>query len=250
MVFPSGAYRTVGYTLDTKARTISFDKPITYGCEVHFNGNTYVGEDIKLGKIEMMTVTANMPGMQVEGKGLMFSFYDPSAASYSGLDLDKQQWGIAMVNMEKSSLTPLYEIEGEYGTMDSGRKPFDTGVAWANHFVYDDALFPWVDGADLSTVHYGLQWCNPSEAQAQWLLDNCDLVCVNNRTSMAFMHKTEHTFISLLPPSALGEESGFWLSGGKALVYKYLDPKDDSKTEARIITPEPGAKYHLFPVKK
>ncbi len=27
VVFPSGAYRTVGYTLDTKARTISFDKP-------------------------------------------------------------------------------------------------------------------------------------------------------------------------------------------------------------------------------
>ena len=109
-------------------------------------------------------------------------------------------------------------------------------------------LFPWVDGVDLSTVHYGLKWCNPSESEAQWLLDNCDLVCVNNRTSMAFMHKTEHTFISLLLPSALGEESGFWLSGGKALVYKYLDPKDDSKTEARIITPEPGAKYHLFPV--
>ena len=43
-----------------------------------------------------------------------------AAASYS--DLDKQQWGISMVNMEKSSLTPLYEIAGEYGTMDSGRK--------------------------------------------------------------------------------------------------------------------------------
>ena len=248
VVFPSGAYRTVGYTLDTKARTISFDKPITYGCEVRFNGNTYLGEDIKLGKFEMMTVSANMPGMQVEGKGLMFSFYDPSAASYSGLDLDKQQWGIAMVNMEKSSLTPLYEIEGEYGTKDSGRKPFDNGIVWANQFVYDNALFPWVDGVDLSTVHYGLKWCNPSESEAQWLLDNCDLVCVNNRTSMAFMHKTEHTFISLLLPSALGEESGFWLSSGKALVYKYLDPKDDTKTEARIITPEPGAKYHLFPV--
>ena len=67
---------------------------------------------------------------------------------------------------------------------------------------------------------------------------------------MAFMHKTEHTYISLLLPPDLGEESGFWLAGGKALVYKYLDSVDDSKTEARIITPAPDARYFLFPVKK
>ena len=29
-----------------------------------------------------------------------------------------------------------------------------------------------------------------------------------------------------------------------------LDLKDDTKTEARIITPDAGAKYFLFPVKK
>ena len=250
VVFPSGAYRTVGYTLDTKARTISFDAPITYGCEVRFDGKTYVGEDIRLGKYDMMTAGA----AGVEGKDLMFSFFDPSAPTYSDVNLENQQWGISMVSREGASLTPVYEIEGEYGTMDSGKTPFDNGVTWTNYIVYDGALFPWVDGVDLSAIHYGPLWCNPSEAQAQWLLDNCNLVRVTNKTngevSMAFMHKTEHTYISLLLPPALGEEYGFWLSNGKALVYKYLDPKDDTKTEARIITPGPDAKYFLYPVKK
>lgn len=254
LVFPGGAYRTVGYTLDTKARTISFDAPITYGCEVRYNGQTYVGEDIKSGKYEMMTAGA----AGVDGKDLMFSFFDPSAKTYSDLSLDNQQWGISMVSREKASLTPVYEISGEYGTMDSGKNAFDNGTIWAKSFVYGDALFPWYEAADLSTLHYGPLWCNPSEAQAQWLLDNCSLVRVtettNGEQSMAFAHKTEHktefTYISLLLPPDLGEEYGFWLSNGKALVYKYLDPKDDSKTEARIITPEAGAKYFLFPVKK
>jgi hypothetical protein len=138
--------------------------------------------------------------------------------------------------------------------MDSGKNAFDNGTIWADSFVYGDALFQWFDAADLSTLHYGPLWRTPSEANAQWLLDNCMLVRVtettNGEQSMAFMHKTEHTYISLLLPPALGEEYGFWLSNGKALVYKYLDPKDDNKTEARIITPEAGAKYFLFPVKK
>ena len=250
VVFPGGAYRTVGYSLDTQARTISFDAPITYGCEVRFNGNTYVGEDIKFGKYEMMT--AKFDG--AKEKDLMFSFFDPSAETYSDLSLEDQQWGISMVSEEAASLTPVYEIAGEYGTMDSGKKPFDNDVVWAKSFVYDDALFPWVEGADLSTVHYGPLWCNPSDELAQWLLDNCTLVRVTETTtgeqSMAFMHKTEHTYISLLLPPDLGEESGFWLAGGKALVYKYLDSVDDSKTEARIITPAPDARYFLFPVKK
>lgn len=248
VVFPSGAYRTVGYSLDTEERTISFDAPVTYGCSVRFDGKTYAGQDIVFAKYDMMTAgTAAV-------KDLMFSFFDPSAPSYSDLSLEDQQWGIAMVSREGASLTPVYEISGEYGTMDSGKKPFEEGTRWAESFVYGDALFPWVEGADLSTVHYGPLWSNPSEDLARWLLENCNLVRVTETTtgedSMAFMHKTEHTYISLLLPPALGKEYGFWLSGGKALVYKYLDEVDDTRTEARIITPEPGSKYFLFPVKK
>lgn len=250
VVFPSGAYRTVGYTLDTEGRTISFDAPVTYGCVVHSNGETYAGQDIMFAKYDMMTAGAS----GVEGKDLMFSFFDPSADTYSDLSLEDQQWGIAMVSRKSASIEPVYEISGEYGTMDSGRKPFDEGTFWAKGFVYGDSLFPWVEGADLSSVHYGPLWCNPSEAQARWLLENCDLVRVTETTNgeeiMAFMHKIEHTYVSLLLPPALGEEYGFWLSGGKALVYKYLDEVDDTRTEARIITPEPGSMYFLFPVKK
>lgn len=253
LVFPGGAYRTVGYTLDTKARTISFDAPITYGCKVRYNGQTYEGEDIKSGKFEMMTAGAS----GVDGKDLMFSFFDPSAQTYSDLSLEDQQWGISMVSREKASLTPVYEIAGEYGTMDSGRDAFDNGTIWANSFVYGNALFQWFDAADLSTLHYGPLWRTPSEADAQWLLENCNLVRATNKKngekSMDFMHKTEDTYISLLSlliPPAIGEEYGFWLSNGKALVYKYLDTMDDTKTEARIISPEAGAKYFLFPVKK
>lgn len=249
VVFPSGAYRTTGYTLDTKARTIRFDAPITYGCTVRYNGNTYIGEDICYGNYEMMTMSVDGVG----GKELMFSIFDTSADTYSDLDIENQQWGISMVSRDESSLTPLYEISGEYGTMDSGKKPFADGDTWANSFVYGDALFPWVEGIDLSTVHYGHLWCNPSEAQAQWLLDNCNLVRVTNtlngEVSMAFMHKTEHTYISLLAPSILGEEYGFWLSNGKVLVYKCLDANDDSATEAHIITPDSDARYFLFPKK-
>ena len=257
VVFPSGAYRTVGYTLDMNARTITFDAPITYGCEINYNGNKYVGEDITLGKFDMMTVSISLPGQKVEGKGLMFSFYDPSANNFSSVDIDKQQWSISMVNMSVASLTPVYEIAGEYGTKNRGADTFGNATLWSDECVYENALFPWVDGADLSTVHWGPQWRNMSQADAQWLLDNCKYCRVwHNRddgTKGFYFIYTNNEGRNLgleFPCGDVNEELGVWLSNGKALVYKVTDPKNDTSAEARIITPEPGAQYFLRPVRK
>lgn len=261
VVFPSGAYRTVGYALDMKARTITFDAPITYGCEVNYDGQKYVGEDITLGKFDMMTVTLSVPGQKIEGKGLMFSFYDPSAKDFSSVDIQKQQWSISMVNMSVASLMPVYEIAGEYGTKNTGINTFQLdspSSLWSDECVYEDATFPWVDGADLSTVHWGPQWRNMSQADAQWLLDNCQYCRVwHNREAgtkgfyFIYVNPTTGRNYGLeFPCGDVNEELGVWLSNGKALVYKVTDSKNDTSAEARIITPEPGAKYFLRPVRK
>ena len=252
VVFPTGAYRTVGYSMDTKARTITFDAPITYGCEVNYNGNKYVGEDIVKGKYDMMTMTVTAPGMKVEGKGLLFSFYDPSASTFTAVDIEKQQWSISMVNMVELSLEPLYEISGEYGTKSQGSNlGAEDAAKWSSECVYNDALFPWVEGLDLCQIHWGPAWRTPTEAEAQWLLDNCTVLKAKQKGTdnyyMYFMYEATGRSISF-PVGDINEEMGFWLSNGKALVYKATDPHYDTATEARIITPEPGAKYFLRPI--
>lgn len=261
VVFPSGAYRIVGYALDMKARTITFDAPITYGCEVNYNGQKYVGEDITVGKFDMMTVSIKVPGQEFEGKGLMFSIYDPSANNFSSVDIEKHQWSISMVNMSVASITPVYEIAGEYGTKNTGINSFhldDPPALWSDECVYEDALFPWNDVADLSTVHWGPRWRNMSQADAQWLLDNCTCCRVwHNREAgtkgfyfVYYNPASERNYGLEFPCGDADEELGVWLSNGKALVYKVTDPNNDTSAEARIITPEPGAKYFLRPVRK
>jgi len=256
VVFPSGAYRTVGYKLDAGARTISFDAPITYGCEVNYNGNKYIGQDIKLAKYEMMSVGVNIPGQKFNGEGLMFSFFDTSAKDFLSVDLDKQQWAVNMVNMEKALLTPVYEISGEYGTKEIGVNSFkldNPPTLWSTECVYEDAVFTWVAGADLSSIHWGPKWRNMSEADAQWLLDNC--VCRRvwhdrEAGTKGFYFISSDNLGLEFPCGEVGEELGVWLSNGKALVYKVTDPRNDSSAEARIITPSADAKYFLRPVLK
>ena len=246
LVFPSGAYRTVGYKLDPNARTISFDAPITYGCEVNNSGNKYIGQDVTLAKYEMMSV----------GGGLMFSFFDTSAKDFLDVDIDRQQWAVNLVNMEKALLTPVYEISGEYGTKEVGVNSFrldNPPTLWSTECVYEDAVFPWVDGTDLSTVHWGPKWRNMSEADAQWLLDNC--VCRRvwhdrEAGTKGFYFISSDNLGLEFPCGEVGEELGVWLSNGKALVYKVTDSRNDSATEARIITPSSGEKYFLRPVLK
>ena len=252
LVFPSGAYRTIGYTLDRKSKTVTFDEPLTYGCTVKYNGEQYVGQDIKRAKFDMMTLSMAVPGTNFKGDGKFMSFYDPSAASFAAVDIDKQQWRIAMVNMTQHDIIPLYEIKGEYGTMDQGTDLGAEGAPkWARECVYENALFPYVEGVDLCKVHFGPQWCTPTEADAQWLLDNCNLLKALQKDSgkyyMYFVNKATDRSLGF-PIGEVNEEMGFWLSNGKALVYKATDPHNDTSTEARIITPEIGAKYFLRPV--
>lgn len=241
VVFPSGAYRTIGYTLDTKARTISFDAPLSYGCEVTYNGEHYVGENIRIGKYEMMKIGRD---------GLIFSFFDPSADSYSDVSLENQQWGLSLVNLKRPSITPLYEIAGEYGTMQQGNN-FNTSGApfWSIQCIYTNAVFPWIDGEDLSSVHYGPEWRNPTEAEAKWLLDNCVLCGLATTIApydpFGFVFGNKVLYMPIPPLS--GEQVGFWLSNGKVLVYNFTNA---GAPEANIITPEPDAKYFLRPVRR
>ncbi len=253
LVFPSGAYRTIGYTLDRKAKTISFDAPVTYGCTVRTGGQEYVGSDVTFAKYEMMTLSMNLPGNSFNGEGKFFSIYDPSASSYSDVDINRQQWRFNLVNMQKLSLEPLYEIKGEYGTMSQGVNLGVEGAPkWSSDCIYGDATFPWVPGIDLCTVHYGPQWRLPTEADAKWLLENCNLLRVHDKDydqdRMYFVHSNNKSIS--FPCADVNQELGFWLSAGKALVYKATDPRNDTSTEARIITPGQGTSLFLRPVKR
>ena len=253
LVFPSGAYRTVGYTLDRQAKTITFDAPITYGCTVRTNGQEYVGKDITFAKYDMMTISMAFPGTQFKGEGKFFSIYDPSASSFSDVDIEKQQWRIAMVNMTQHNIKPLYEIAGEHGTMDRGSNlGVDGASKWAGECVYENALFPYIDGVDLCTVHYGADWHTPTEAEAQWLLDNCDLrktmIQSTGNYGMYFIAKETSRGLQF-PIGEVNEELGFWLSNGKAMVFKLTGPQSASDTQAQIISPEKDAKYFLRAVR-
>lgn len=248
IVFPSGGYRTVGYTVDKKNRTVTFDAPLIYATPV-----------ITHAKYDMMTAASTAP--EAGGAKLkMLSFYDPSADDFINVDIEKDQWSLSMASVSQSEVQAVYPIEGEYGTTETGHELVPGKGFWAQHCVGADKLFAWVEGVDLGRIYYGPAWRYPTREEAGALIDGSDFLHVlyNDVELFAFGLKASYegddmkgTYDSLILPFAEENDGvhagGIWLSDGAALVYSY-----DSGTRqcsAQIQEAPSGAQYYVRPVR-
>lgn len=259
LVFPSGGYRTVGYTLDRNTHTIAFDAPVIYGSTIRHQGVTHVGENVTKAKYEMMTLSATM----VEGKDLMLSLYDVAAADFSSVDMEKGQWSLSVMSVNKPSLPPVYPLVGEYGTtlnphqlVEGEDKPY-----WSQECIADGHLFPWVKEVDLARIHYGPAWRYPTAAEVEELLELSECTGAVGSDGQKTFHvvyllsgeevdgKMFYDTLSF-PYAAVSDglcSGGIWLADGRAFVYSYDYATREVKAE--IVQPGPAATYFVRAVK-
>ena len=88
-------------------------------------------------------------------------------------------------------------------------------------------LFPKPD-LDLGEVYYGLDYTMPTEEQAQKLIDNCSSITHRNSSGDEYIvvgNESESGSLRFPKPQAPGEQLGFWLADGSALIYSYGEDK-------------------------
>ena len=224
MVFPSGAYRTISYSVNKDARTISFDGPFMYG--------DYGSTDITSCKYTLF-----------EYEGMQFiTLYD--AADPNHADISKGEWSVSMMHVDQSWVDPLYLIDCKYGTTASySDLGIEGGPSWASSLLADGKTVQFSSQVDLCTIYGGPQWRLPTPEEAQNLLDHtvAEYVLLNGKDAVTLSKKV---FI-YTPETDI--EYGFWLSDGQALV---VSRTADRKASARITKPVSNLSFSLKPVRK
>ena len=228
IVFPSGAYRTVGYK--EEKGSISFDGSFIYG--------SYGSPDI---------VTCKVKKQILLGEEFM-DLYD--AADPAKPDINKGEWCIMVRSMPESLTAPVMEIDCEYGTtIQGGEMGTEDGAIWATRLIAGGKAFAFDRTHDLATIYWGPEWRTPTRAQAQQLLDVCtpEYVLYNGDPGMTLHNDTAKKDL-ILPVAEFGTQYGIWLADGSALVYSV---SEDKKASAAIDdSPAASQKYFVLPVKK
>ena len=249
IVFPSGAFRVLKYTLSSDGKSVTFDKPLHYG---HYGAKDITACKVAEDKMNLGDIFALMGyrGIKTEDSHFI-CFYEGS--SLSGVDMSKGEWRLNFVSGHlKDELVPLHEIDCEYGTTLTPVKLFDDCAAWSHDFVDTLAVFPKTMDYDLAKVYYGPAWRLPTRAEAQRLLDDCTMGKMNMKfngettSGVYFTSKTDekrNVYFQSLPTAG---ECGFWLSDGSAFIFGY-DSKN--KAFASISDDTEGKSFRVLPVK-
>lgn len=224
--FPSGAYRTLHYTLDKNTKTISFDGVFIYG--------SYGSPDITSCKYKMSTLE---DAKYVE-------FYD--AKDPANVKIDQGEWSLTCGAMLEWLNEPLVEIEGMYGTTYIGNNiDFEDGPRWG-YPVADGKAFSYNSKYDLGTIYWGPAWKLPSREDATFLKDNTTPVRVTNHAGeecIGFMNPDTRNALIFNAPEA-GTRYGFWLEGGEAFVFshdgktvsvEFLQASDASALQLQVV---------------
>ena len=229
IVYPSGAYRSMGYSLDGKSHTAVFDGVLVYG--------SYDAEDVRSCRYSCMTFMG----------GHYLSFY--MAADETDVHIDRCEWRISTVQTAGRRLTPLYRIDGRYGSHEKGNTlGIEDGALWSNYCIAGEALFPRTEAYDLATIYDGPAWCLPSPAQARLLLDKCKAARYKARGKLYVgFYYTDEGSTLLLPAPEENTEYGIWLNDGSALVYQV---DEHATVKAHITNDTSGRLYYIMPVRK
>ena len=249
IVFPSGAYRVLNYTISEDRKSVTFDKPLHYGYD---GAKDVTSCKIAEDKMNIGDIFALMGyrGIKTEDSHFI-CFYEGS--SLNGVDMNKGEWRLNFVSGHLiDEITPLHEIDCEYGTTITPVKLFDDCAAWSHDFVDTLAVFPKTMDYDLAKVYYGPAWRLPTRAEAQRLLDDCTMgkmnMKFNGETTSGVYFSTQdenpkHLYMQSLPTAG---ECGFWLSDGSAFIFGY---DDKNKAFASISDDTEGKSFRVLPVK-
>lgn len=245
MVFPSGAWREVKYTMTGSEITFSESgDPLFYGSP------SLGGQDIFRCKYRYETLrNFTFQGINLDGMRTV-TFYDPNLSSPDNVNTEKGEWRFNIVEMKEPTNTALYKIEGSYGLNTNTFTYFEGSPAWSSSFIHGEAFFPKETRVDLATIYGGPAWRLPTPEEAEAFLDaftfhfahlnNNDRDCVYGENSEG------QQVIFYLPANA--SVTGFWLSGGKAVV---ISADKELRTASAVISSDTNNKqFLLFPVKK
>ncbi len=215
-VFPGGGWRTTRYTYDENTKIMKFDKPLIYATQYLSSDN---GEDI----YECRFVRQRLFGVD------HISLFDVAVDDWQDVELEKGQWRLSLAPMDERQNKKLHEMNCIYGTSINPQDlKIEGGASWAYYNVDSDRQFPRTD-LDLGEIYFGLKYTLPTEEQARKLIDNSntykgvDYVVIGN----------EEGSIEFPKPANPGEELGFWLKDGAAVVYSY----DDAETVTFSVLP-------------
>lgn len=209
-VFPGGGWRTATYTFDEERGVLKFNKPLIYGTK------SFGGKDI----YECRFVSEKIFGEA------HVALFDVSVDDWQKVDIKKEQWRLTLAPMNERQNEKLKEIDCIYGTSyKANGLGIEGGAFWAYENVDGGKLFPKPD-LDLGEVYYGLDYTMPTEEQAQRLIDNCFSVTHRNSSGDEYIVVGNESGALRFPkPQAPGEQLGFWLADGSALIYSYGEDK-------------------------
>lgn len=209
-VFPGGGWRTTTYTYSAEDQIMRFDKPLIYGTK------NFDGKDV----YECRFVRDRIFGVD------HVAFYDVSASDWQDVDNKKGQWRLTLAPMDERQNEKLYDIDCIYGTSYVALDlEIEGGASWAYENVDSGRLFNRPE-FDLGEIYYGLDYTMPTVEQAKKLIDNC--FCITHKNSKGEEYVAvgnEEGSLRFPKPDRPGEELGFWLAGGSAVVYSYGEEK-------------------------
>lgn len=208
MVFPGGGWRQTTYTYDSESGIMRFDKPLIYGA------TQFGGKDI----YECRFICQKILGEE------HVALFDVAVDDWQKVDIEKDQWRLSLAPMDERQNEKLHQFECMYGIFYNAEDlDIEGGASWAFYNVDSDRLFPYTD-LDLGEIYFGLEYTMPTEEQARKLIDNSDaLTHLSSKGEKQVIVGNEQGYIEFPQPSEKGEELGFWLKGGAAVVYSYGD---------------------------
>lgn len=240
MVFPGGGWRQTTYTYDKETKIMRFDKPLIYGA------TEFDGEDI----YECRFVCLKLFGAE------HVTLFDVAVDDWQDVDIQKNQWRLSLAPMNERQNKKLHQFDCMYGIFWSTEDmDIEGGASWAEYNVDSDRLFSRTD-LDLGEIYFGLEYTMPTEEQARKLIDNCyALTDVSSKGEKRVLVGNEQGYVILPMPENKGEELGFWLKGGSALVYSYGDEQtvDGDYLVTLSILPKSETatrQFHVRPVLK
>lgn len=248
IIFPSGGYRDLTYTLSEDKLSISFDAPLIYG---YHDAPNVISCKVSSEKINLGDVLSYLGFGKIKMEDSHFlTFYE--ADNLSNVNMDKGEWRLNLIQGEPAQKrTPLHRLDCEYGTSVSPIKVIEGEPAWAYYFAANGATFPKITGYDLATVHYGPGWRLPTRAEAEKLLSSSTSGKMNliidgvtyHGVGLNFEESGKFLFLEVGDEPG---ESGFWLSDGSAVVYSY---DEHNHTEIGISDETDGKNFRVRPVR-